>query len=146
MGKQTVFIVIFGSVVCWKYGLRDHVKFSFPSRVNLIHNQTLQRPSWRKERSDSARPEYMPSKNFVSRVAQKFDSVSTYQKLHWDRRVFEYWLWDCWRDSSWISLSSRDCIWSKLYAGFHWSGELLSVYYRVSWNWSYVRLRDWFRP
>ena len=48
----------------------NHVKFPVSSRVNLIHNQTLRRPSWRKERSDGARPEYMPSKNFVSRVVQ----------------------------------------------------------------------------
>ena len=67
MGKQTVFVVIFGSVVCWKYELQNHVDFVFRPRVNLIHNQTLRRPSRGKERSDSARPDYKPSKTLFLR-------------------------------------------------------------------------------
>ena len=41
--------------------------FVFRPRVNLIHNQTLRRPSRGKERSDSARPDYKPSKTLFLR-------------------------------------------------------------------------------
>ena len=81
MGKQTVFVVILGSVVCWKYELQNHVDLVFHPRVNLIHNQTLRRPSRGKERSDSARPDYKPSKTLFPALFL-VDSVSTYQKLH----------------------------------------------------------------
>ena len=113
--------------------------------MNLIHNQTLRRPSRGKERSDSARPDYKPSKNFVSRVV---NCSAAYRHIRSYTRTGEYSKYHC-------------GIVGEILAGYHSVAGIISgvnymldsigmasvsVYYRVSWNWSYVRPRNRLRP
>ena len=115
--------------------------FVFRPRVNLIHNQTLRRPSRGKERSDSARPDYKPSKNFVSRVV---NCSAAYRHIRSYTRSGEYSKYHC-------------GIVGEILAGYHSVAGIISgvnymldyigmandsTYYRVSWTWSYVRLRN----